>query len=206
MGLYRGSLRDLDDFVERVRENEDAIGTLELRKEKFGALIYPRGSLSSFTVGLTYLLAEILPEDAMSSYSKLRDIRVLEESEYEDGILELVVSIKRKDLRDLESLVRERNDEITSLEIANGELGVRILLRSASVEKAVRPLIDELRKLRFIVEYMRATPDVKGVSVFVPPPSPEVAHTGEGVGAISVPLKYKAHLDLCVRVGNHYLS
>jgi len=47
-------------------------------------------------------------EDAMSSYSKLRDIRVLEESEYEDGILELVVSIKRKDLGDLESLVRER--------------------------------------------------------------------------------------------------
>ena len=142
----------------------------------------------------------------MSSYSKLRDIRVLEESEYEDGILELVVPIKRKDLRDLKSLVRERNDKITSLEIANGELGVRILLRSASVEKTVRPLIDELRKLRFIVEYVRATPDVEGVSVFVPPPSSEVARTGEGVGAISVPLKYKAHLDLCVRVSNRYLS
>ncbi len=61
-----GPLETLDDFVERVRENEDTIGTLELRKEKFGALIYPRGSLSSFTVGLTYLLAGILPEDAKS--------------------------------------------------------------------------------------------------------------------------------------------
>ncbi len=61
-----GNLSSLDDFIERVERYGDIIGTIEVKKGKFGALIYPKGALSGFAVNLAYLLASGLPKEAVT--------------------------------------------------------------------------------------------------------------------------------------------
>ncbi len=58
-----GDLSSLDDLVEMVKKSEDVIGTLELKDDKFGALIYPKGSLSAFSIHMAYLISKVLPPE-----------------------------------------------------------------------------------------------------------------------------------------------
>lgn len=58
-----GDLNSLDELVERVRRSEDVLGTLELKGDRFGALIYPKGSLSAFAVHMAYLISKVLPPE-----------------------------------------------------------------------------------------------------------------------------------------------
>ncbi|GEM_PF-2913514 len=59
-----GELDDLDELVEEAKKGEDVLGTLELKEDKFGALIYPKGSLSAFSVHMAYLISRVLPPEA----------------------------------------------------------------------------------------------------------------------------------------------
>ncbi len=152
------------------------------------------------------LLREAL-EEAKSSYEGFGPLKGLGESDLEDGIFELTLSVEKGRLRDLESLAKRRGDEIVGLEIEGGELRARVLLRSASVESVLKPLMEELKKLKFIVEFAGAELEVSKAAIFAPPPVASVSKvvTG-GPASLSIPLKYKAYLDLCMKLGNHYLS
>ncbi len=145
-------------------------------------------------------------EKAKSSYEEFGPLKELGESELEDGTFELTLSVERGRFRDLESLARKRGDEIVGLEIGNGELKAKILLRSASVESAVKPLMEELKKLKFIVEFAGAELEISKSAVFAPPPVSLGSKVAGGQTLLSVPLKYRAYLDLCMELGNHYLS
>ncbi len=59
-------LSNLDSFIEKIEMYGDAIGTIEVKKDRFGALIYPKGALSGFAVNLAYLLARKLPKEAIT--------------------------------------------------------------------------------------------------------------------------------------------
>ncbi len=59
-------LSNLDSLVKKIENYGDVIGTIEVRKEGFGILVYPRGSLSGFAVNLTYSLARLLPKEAVT--------------------------------------------------------------------------------------------------------------------------------------------
>ncbi len=61
-----GSLSNLDSLVKKIEDYGDVIGTIEVRKEGFGILIYPKGSLSGFAVSLAHSLAKLLPEEAVT--------------------------------------------------------------------------------------------------------------------------------------------
>ncbi len=152
------------------------------------------------------LLREAL-EEAKSSYEGIGHLRELGESDLEDGTFELNLSVERGRLKDLESLAKRRGDEIVGLEIEEGELRARILLRSASVERVLNPLMEELKELKFIVEFAGAELEVSKAAIFAPPPVASVSKVVSSVPAsLSIPLKYRAYLDLCMELGNHYLS
>ncbi len=144
-------------------------------------------------------------EEAKTSYEKFGPLKELGESDLGDGTFELTLSVERRKLRDLESLVKRRGDEIVGLEAGNGELRVRILLRSSSVESLLRPLMEEFEKLRFIVEFAGAELEASKAAIFAPPPIASVPRVG-GLASLSIPLKYRAYLDLCMELGNYYLS
>ncbi|MDK2372304.1 MAG: hypothetical protein QI197_02880 [Candidatus Korarchaeota archaeon] len=152
------------------------------------------------------LLREAL-EEAKSSYEGIGHLRELGESDLEDGTFELNLSVERGRLKDLESLAKRRGDEIVGLEIEEGELRARILLRSASVERVLNPLMEELKELKFIVEFAGAELEVSKAAIFAPPPVASVSKVVSSAPAsLSIPLKYRAYLDLCMELGNHYLS
>ena len=143
--------------------------------------------------------------EARTSYGEFGPLKELGESDLGDGTFELTLSIERGRLRDLESLVKRRGDEIVGLEVDNGELRAKILLRSSSVENLLKPLMEELRELRFIVEFAGAELEVSRAAIFAPPPVVSVPRVG-GSASLSIPLKYRAYLDLCMELGNYYLS
>ncbi len=58
-----GDLSSLDELVETARREEDVLGTLELKGDRFGALIYPKGSLSAFAIHMAYLISKVLPPE-----------------------------------------------------------------------------------------------------------------------------------------------
>ncbi|GEM_PF-3420535 len=152
------------------------------------------------------LLKEAL-EEAKSSYEGIGLLRELGESDLEDGTFELNLSVERGRLKDLKSLAKRRGDEIVGLEIEEGELRARILLRSASVESVLKPLMEELKELKFIVEFAGAELEVSKAAIFAPPPGASVSNVVNSEPAsLSIPLKYRAYLDLCMELGNHYLS
>ncbi len=146
-------------------------------------------------------------EEAKSSYEGFGPLRELGESDLEDGTFELTLSVERGRFRDLESLAKRRGDEIIGLEIEEGEFRAKVLLRSASIERILKPLMEELKKLKFIVEFAGAELEVSKAAIFAPPPVASVPKvTSGGLASLSIPLKYRAYLDLCMELGNHYLS
>ncbi len=139
-----------------------------------------------------------LLEEAKSYYGKFGTIRELKESDFEDGLFELAIAI-RESLEDLEKVVKEKGDHIIGLGRRNEELIVKILLKSSSVEKAIEPLKNEFLKLGFLVEYAGAELEASKTAIF----TPFIAPAEEKITAsqsLSVPLKYKAYLDLCLRL------
>ncbi len=58
-----GDLDRVEEIVEEARRSEDVIGTLELKEKGFGALIYPKGSLSAFAVDMAYLISKVMPSE-----------------------------------------------------------------------------------------------------------------------------------------------
>ncbi len=150
------------------------------------------------------LLRESL-EKARSFYGGLGSIREVGESELGDGTIELVISLNRGKLRDLISRARERGDEVVGLESWEDDLRARILLRSASIERALGPIIEDLKKLGFIVEYAGAELEASKTAIFAPPPTAAEFRSSDLGGSASIPLKYRAYLDLCLDLSNRYL-
>ncbi len=55
-------LEKIEEFIGRVKEQGHVLGSLEIKNDVVGALLYPRGSLSGFTIKLCYEVASHLPE------------------------------------------------------------------------------------------------------------------------------------------------
>lgn len=136
--------------------------------------------------------------EAKSFYGRFGLLKEMSESEFEDGTFEMTLSIERGRLDDLESAVGERGDEITSMGLIEGDLRVKILLRSSSVERVVEPLVEELKNLGFMVEYAGTELEASKIAIFSPPTSS--MRSGGMATSISTPMKYRVYLNLCMRL------
>ncbi len=133
-----------------------------------------------------------LINEAMKSYEKVGKIVELEESEIYIGAIEMVIEVD--ELRELEEVVIERGDFIQALSVTPSGMRVKVLLDSASVEKAVSEIVDYLSGLG-VVEFVEAELETSKLAIFSP-----MSSTTPGL-VILPPLRYKAYIDLCLRAG-----
>ncbi len=135
-----------------------------------------------------------LLNDARMSYERYGRIVEFVESEYYIGAIEAVLETSEDKLKDVEEIAASRGDFIQSISITPLGMRVRILLDSASVERAIREVVEELKGDELIVEFVEAELETSKLAIFSP-----MSSMSPGV-AILPPLRYKAYVDLCLKV------
>ncbi len=140
-----------------------------------------------------------LLDEARRWYMRFGTLKGLKESDIEDGLFELAISIKGE-FEDLENAVKKRGDYITGLERKGNELIVRILLKSSSVERVIESFKEAFSKPKFIVEYSGAELEASKTAIFTPFMTPTGEMSAAHQFSLSIPLKYRAYLDLCLRL------
>lgn len=136
-------------------------------------------------------------QDEKSFYGRFGLLKELSESEFENGVFEITLSTEKKKLEDLEYAVEKRGDEVTGIEVLSGDLRVKILLRSSSIERVVGPLMEEFKGLGFIVEYAGAELEASKTAIFAAPQTSNTILRGVS-GFTSAPMRYRVYLDLCM--------
>ncbi len=135
-----------------------------------------------------------LLNDARKSYERYGRIVEFVESEHYIGAIEAVLEISEDRLGKVEEIAASRGDFVQSVSITPLGMKVRILLDSASVERAIRRIMEELKSGDWIVEFVEAELETSKLAIFSP-----MSSVSPGV-AILPPLRYKAYVDLCLKV------
>ncbi len=135
-----------------------------------------------------------LLDEARKVYEHYGKIVEFVESENYIGAIEAVLEVKEGELAEVERVAAERGDFIQSVSITQLGMRVKILLDSASVERAIKEVMDYLKKLGGVVEFVEAELETSKLAIFSP-----MSSISPGV-AIFPPLRYKAYVDVCLKV------